>query len=376
VQTKTLLFTHEGGWSGPFPKLDSARTLVLVFGFSGLADEPARLDPLFAAYPAAKFVGCSTAGEIAGSRIHDDSISAAVVRFDATELGTASAIIAGPDDCEPAGRAIGQALAAPDLTSLFLLSDGLNVNGSDLLRGLNAEIDSRVVVTGGLAGDGSRFQRTWVLENRQLRRHRVVAVGLYGRALRVGYGSQGGWDSFGPTQRITRSDGNVLFEVDGQPALRVYKKHMGALAAGLPATALMFPLSMKRGEGADPIVRTILAVDEGTQSMTFAGDVPQGTEVQFMRADFDRLIDGANEAARLTTLRGGERGASLSIAISCVGRRLVLGRKAEREVEAVTKALPKQGALVGFYSYGEISPHRSGRPELHNQTMTLTQMSE
>jgi len=151
---------------------------------------------------------------------------------------------------------------------------------------------------------------------------------------------------------------------------------MGPLAAGLPATALMFPLSIKRQEGADPIVRTILAVDEATQSMTFAGDVPQGTEVQFMRADFDRLIDGANEAARLTTLRGGERGASLSIAISCVGRRLVLGRKAEREVEAVTKALPKQGALVGFYSYGEISPHRSGRPELHNQTMTLTQMSE
>jgi hypothetical protein len=370
------LFTHEGGWSGPFPKLDSPRTLVIVFGFSGLADEPARLDPLFAAYPAAKFVGCSTAGEIAGSRIHDDSISVAVVRFDATDLRTASAIIAGPDDCEPAGRAIGQTLAAPDLTSLFLLSDGLNVNGSDLLRGLNAELDARVVVTGGLAGDGSRFQRTWVLENRQLRRHRVVAVGLYGRALRVGYGSQGGWDSFGPTQRITRSDGNVLFEVDGQPALRLYKRHMGPLAAGLPATALMFPLSIKRQEGADPIVRTILAVDEATQSMTFAGDVPQGTEVQFMRADFDRLIDGANEAARLTTLRGGERGASLSIAISCVGRRLVLGPKAEREVEAVTKALPKQGALVGFYSYGEISPHRSGRPELHNQTMTLTQMSE
>jgi hypothetical protein len=376
LQVHTLHLTPEGEWSAPFPRLDSPRTLVLAFGHAGLVDEPATLEPLLAAYPTSKIIGCSTAGEIVGSKIHDHGLSVAVARFDATELRLESAIIATPADCEPAGRTLGDALAAPDLAAVFVLSDGINVNGSDLLRGLNARIDPKVVVTGGLAGDGARFQRTWVLERRLPRRHRVVAVGLYGSALRVGHGSRGGWDSFGPIQKITRSDGNVLYEVDGKPALRVYKKHMGDLASGLPATALMFPLSVTRGDGSPPLVRTILAVDEATQSMTFAGDVPQGSDVQFMRASFDRLIEGATEAARRTKASAEAAGPSLAIAVSCVGRRLAFAARAEEELAAVARALPKANPLVGFYSYGEISPAEGGRSELHNQTMTLTQLSE
>jgi hypothetical protein len=377
MQVKTLCFTQDGGWSERFPSLDSPRTLVLLFGYPGLADDPSPLAPLSAAFPKAKFLGCSTAGEIVGSSVRDDSISVAIVRFDATEIRTASAMVAGPGDCEPAGMALADALRAPDLTSVLLLSDGLNVNGSDLVRGLNERLPAHVVVTGGLAGDGERFRRTWVLEHRQPRRHRVVAVGFYGATLRVGHGSRGGWDSYGPVQKVTRSDGNVLYEVDGLPALRVYKHHMGDMARGLPASALMFPLSLKRGSG-EPLVRTILAIDEATQSMTFAGDVPQGSDVQFMRADLERLINGANQAARMAGLGPGNANsdASLTIAISCVGRRLVLGDRAQNEVAAITESMPKAGALVGFYSYGEISPHGSGRSELHNQTMTLTQLSE
>jgi hypothetical protein len=375
MQVETLSFTEQGGWSAPFRPLDSPRTLLIVFGFSGLTDDPAPLKALFAAYPTAKVVGCSTAGEIAGDVVRDDSISAAVVRFDATELRTASAIIAAPADCAPAGRAIAGELAAPDLASIFVLSDGLSVNGTDLLRGLNERLDPRVVVTGGLAADGPRFQKTWVVEKRQLRRHRVVAVGFYGSRLRARHGSRGGWDTFGPERLVTRSDGNVLYEVDGKPALRLYKEHLGELAAGLPATALLCPLGLRRRDGANPVVRTILSIDEPTQSMTFAGDMPQGSRVQLMQASVERLIDGASQAARQTS--GAEPGqTSLSIAISCVGRRLVLGARTADEIGAVTKVLPRANRLVGFYSYGEISPAESGPCELHNQTMTLTQISE
>jgi hypothetical protein len=381
MKLATLNYTPDSGWSGPFPALDSPRTLVLAFGWSGLADELAILEPLLAAYPAAKLVGCSTAGEIAGASVRDASISVAVARFDSTDLRVASAIVGAPADCRPAGREIASRLDSPDLSAVFIVSDGVNVNGSDLLRGLNEGLDPRVVVTGGMAGDGPRFRRTWVLERRQPRRHRVVAVGLYGSRVRVDHGSRGGWDTFGGERIVTRSDGNVLFEIDGRPALRLYKEHMGELANGLPASALKCPVALHREGSAEPVVRTILAIDEGAQSMTFAGDIPQGSRMQFMQATFDRLIGGASDAARV--LGHGQSNAQrlagdgLAIAISCVGRRLVLGKRAQDEVAAVTSILPKTSALVGFYSYGEFSPHGdSGRCELHNQTMTLTQIRE
>jgi hypothetical protein len=381
MKLATIGYDHSRGWTGSFPALDSPRTLVFAFGWSGLADHPAELQPLFAAYPSAKIVGCSTAGEIAAASVRDASISVAIARFDATDLRVASAIVGAPADCRPAGREIASALAAPELSAVFIVSDGINVNGTDLLAGLNEGLDPRVVVTGGMAGDGPHFRRTWVLERRQLRRHRVVAVGLYGSRVRVNHASRGGWDTFGDERVVTRSDGNVLYEIDGRPALRLYKEHMGELANGLPASALMCPLALRREGSGEPVVRTILAIDEGAQSMTFAGDIPQGSRMQFMQATFDRLIGGASDAARLLSHSAssnlGVVGDSLAIAISCVGRRLVLGKRAQDEVAAVTSILPKKSALVGFYSYGEFSPHGdSGRCELHNQTMTLTQIRE
>jgi hypothetical protein len=275
------------------------------------------------------------------------------------------------------GVSIGQRLSAPDLRGVFVLSDGTKVNGSELCRGLNSVLPAEALVTGGLAGDGDRFRKTWVLENRKPTSGIVSAIGFYGERVVLGDGSKGGWDVFGLERTVTRSSGNVLFEIDGASALDLYKRYLGDLAAGLPANALLFPLRLRR-KRADTtgLVRTILSIDEKAGSMTFAGDIPEGSLVQFMRANLDRLIDGAAEAAQ--SAKNKQEGAkqSLAIAISCVGRRLVLAERAEEEVEAVGAILPSGSQLVGFYSYGEISPSSEGRCDLHNQTMTLTTLSE
>jgi len=256
------------------------------------------------------------------------------------------------------------------------LSDGLRVNGTELLSGVQEVLPADVVVTGGLAGDGDRFATTWVVRDGGTTAGVVSAVGLYGDRVRIGHGSRGGWDSFGVERQVTRSDGNVLYELDREPALALYKRYLGDRAAGLPATALLFPLALCTDDGGPGLVRTVLAVDEAEQSMTFAGDVPQGGRVQLMRANFDRLVEGAATAGRLAG-SGQEAGRrSLAIAISCVGRRLVLGERTEEEVEAVLDSLPPASSLVGFYSYGEISPSASGTCDLHNQTMTLTTIVE
>ncbi len=376
MQIETFSFQPNRGWSVPvFPDLDSESTLVLAFGCPGDETCAPRLGELSAAYPRAHLVGCSTAGEILDKSIHDHSIAVAVCRFDGTKLRSTSVPVHAVADSNEAGQMIARKLNAPDLRGVLVISDGLCVNGSELVQGLNAVLPENTVVTGGLAGDGDRFAKTWVLNGRHRESGWISALGFYGERVAIGHGSKGGWDVFGPERLITRSAGNVLYEIDGKSALGLYKLYLGDLAAGLPSNALLFPLDLRREEGSDAkLVRTILSIDEKAESMTFAGDMPQGSLVRFMRANFDRLVDGAGEAARLA--RKDSTSELLAIAISCVGRRLVLGDRAEEEVEAVHEVLPEKSHLIGFYSYGEISPYGTGRCELHNQTMTLTTISE
>jgi hypothetical protein len=379
MKLETLEYAASSGWRGRLPsELDAPRTLVLAFGASAFLDEQAPLRELSAAFPKACVLGCSTAGEIAGTHVVDGTISAAVAAFDATDLQLASAPLSSAADSYEAGQCVAHALTARRKPrAMLVLSDGIGVNGSELIRGINDVTAGEVVVTGGLAGDGDRFQRTWVLHEGKPCAARVTAVGLYSDKLQVGFGSQGGWDIFGPERRVTRSQANVLHEIDGTPALALYKRYLGERAAGLPATALLFPLAMRQSKTDEQrLVRTILSVNEADQSMVFAGDVPEGSLVQLMRASFDRLIEGAADAARQTCIPAAVSGATLAIAISCVGRRLVLGERTEEEVEVVRSTLPKETGLIGFYSYGEFSPRGLGSCDLHNQTMTLTTLCE
>lgn len=374
LTTSSTALTAQHGCSLP-AEWDGPQTLVLAFGPSDCLDRPESLMSVIDRYPQSHILGCSTAGEIFGTDITDHHLSVAVARFEATPLRTASAPLRSPSHSFEAGREVAHTLLTPDLRAVLVLSDGLKVNGSELVRGLNSVLPGSVVITGGLAGDGAKFQRTWVLKGRKTLGGFVTALGLYGSHIQLGHGSKGGWDIFGPERKITRSKENVLYELDGKPALQLYKDYLGERATGLPATGLLFPLALRAHSGdSKQLVRTILAVDEATQSMTFAGNVPEGHLAQLMRANFDRLIEGASLAAQASRIS--PPGPTLAIAISCVGRRLILGERAEEETEATQEALPPRSQQVGFYSYGEISPFATGSCDLHNQTMTLTTIGE
>jgi hypothetical protein len=329
------------------------------------------------AYPKSIVVGCSSAGEIHGTTVKDKSLSVSVAKFEKTDLALASFEVDGPADSFTTGQSLAKKLSAakPGLRAIMILSEGLNVNGSELVRGVNSVLDDSIIVTGGLSGDGSRFKQTWVAIGPKVRSNVVAAVGFYGDYVQIGHGSKGGWDKFGPERVVTRSEGNVLYELDGRPALQLYKDYLGDLVDGLPSTALLFPLAIRTQGADDQRVRTILDIDEATQSMIFAGDMPIGSRAQLMRANYDRLIQGAADAASMTSGRTGEAPV-LSIAVSCVGRRLVLRQRVEEELEAALEIMPPGAHQVGFYSYGELSPLADGTCELHNQTMTLTTLSE
>lgn len=378
MQLQSLGYRPDTGWTGPLPgEQDSPDTLVLVFGAPAFGRQPTALRELAAAFPRSLLLGCSTSGEIAGDRLEDDSLSIAVARFEHTRLRLAQTTI-GPDaDSFDAGAELAARLADRELRAVFVLSDGLAVNGSRLAEGLSRHLGAQVVITGALAGDGSAFARTWVLDREQPGDRRICALGLYGERLRIGHGCDGGWHDFGPERRITRADGNVLYELDGKPALDLYKTYLGERASGLPGTALLFPLAVRTQAGGDALVRTILGIDETRRAMTFAGDLPEGGIARLMRASAEQLIDSAARAAREAAQALDECDAALAISVSCVGRRLLLGGRAEEEVETVAECLPAGAVHVGMYSYGEIAPPaRGGRSQLHNQTMTVTVLGE
>ncbi len=371
-------WTQTQGWEPNAPHtLDGRADLVLVFAGISIIRETEPLALLRQYYPSADILGCSTAGEIFRTEVTDDSMVVTAIRFERSRVTGRKHVVVPDQTSYQVGERLAEALPAEDLVHVFVLSDGLCINGSELVAGLSDHLARGVTVTGGLAGDGDRFHSTFVMWNAAPEENAVVALGLYGKELNVGYASLGGWDSFGPERLITRSKGNVLFELDGHSALDLYKKYLGDHAAMLPASGLLFPLSVRSSDVLVPVVRTILAVSEEEQSMTFAGDVPEGSYARLMKANFDRLIDGAIGAARTSAEQFRAAPPELAILISCVGRKLVLKQRIEEEVEGVREVFGASSVITGFYSYGEISPFNpSAKCELHNQTMTITTLSE
>lgn len=372
-------WTKAGGWTGDELALGRNAQLVLVFGSRELFASATEFASLRATYPEATLFGCSTAGEIAATRVTDDSLVATAIEFESTRFEVASVAVSEVDGSEDAGKHLAHSLNKDGLVHAFVISDGQNVNGSELVRGLMQNLPEGVKVTGGLAGDGPNFEKTFVVAKGEPMEGVISVLGLYGDDLRIGYGSLGGWDPFGPERKVTRSRSNVLYELDGKPALELYKVYLGEdHAQQLPAAALLFPLAIRTGtEDQSPLVRTVLSIDEAEQSMTFAGDVPEGVYARLMKANFERLIDGACGAAKASYESLDGSNPELAILISCVGRKLVLKQRTEEEVEGVQSVLGESTAITGFYSYGEICPSSpDANCELHNQTMTITTFSE
>jgi len=266
-----------------------------------------------------------------------------------------------------------------ELRSIFVLSDGLKVNGSQLAKGINSIKPEGVIVSGGLAADKDLFNKTWIIADGKPMSGYLTVIGFHGDNIHVSHGSKGGWDKLGLERLVTKSTNNILYELDGQPALTLYKSYLGELADGLPSTGLLFPLEINDGINTkETQVRTILGVNEADNSITFAGDIPEGSHATLMKANMDRLIDGSTEAAKELNFEDNNGQVVLSIAISCVGRRLVLKQRTEEELEGNLEIFPENTRQIGFYSYGELASNQSNfsNCELQNQTMTLTSLWE
>ncbi len=379
MKTEQSIFTEASLWTKKSDhNLGKLALLVFLFGNKELLKNQQHIEYVKESYPAAQVVGCSTSGEIYQEEVFNNHIVCTAIWFENTRIEIAEEPVATAGDSFQVGEKLADKLDRDDLVHLMVLSEGLNINGDELTKGFNSKLGDRVPVTGGLAGDQANFNETVIVYNQAGVKNLVLAIGFYGEHIRVGYGSMGGWDSFGVDREVTRSKGNILYELDGHPALELYKRYLGSHAADLPASALLFPLNLRLKDSETSVVRTILGVNEEDGSMIFAGDIPQGEYVRLMKANFDRLIDGATGAAEMASISLSDSGADLAILISCVGRKLVLRQRVEEELEVIREVIGTSATITGFYSYGEICPIKPFEQhcELHNQTMTITVFKE
>ena len=376
MKIEQMKFSKEHGWQTlRSDKTDKAFNLVLAFGSPEVLTEQ-EYNTIREKYADADIIMSSTAGEIIDTQVCDHTISLTAICLEKTIVKTAIIDIIDSRNSFDAGQSLGKTLDPSSLKNVLIISDGQKVNGSDLVLGLQESLPANTIITGGLAGDGARFQSTLVGLNNAPSEGKIVAIGFYGEALSVTYGSVGGWDVFGPERLITKSDANVLYELDGKPALDIYKLYLGDYANELPGSGLLFPLSIRMSDSGHSVVRTILGINEEHKSLTFAGNMPVGTYAQLMKASFDGLIEGASDAAQ-NSIQNGKEQPDLAILISCVGRKLVLDQRIEEEVEVIRAIYGSETAITGFYSYGEISPSlNSVKCDLHNQTMTITTLTE
>lgn len=355
--------------------------LVLVFGSVKRFTEGKLASFLKNRYPTAQIVGCTTSGEINPSGVHDDSIQITAILWEKTMQRVAHVKMSGMQNSFETAAGLAKQLAADSLRTVLVFSDGLNSNGSELLLGFQSVLGD-IPIVGGLAGDGGAFVKTLQLFNGEISDNLMIAIGLYGSSLVTSSGALGGWKPYGPPRKITRSVKNVVYEMDGKPALPLYRMYIGdAYAKGLPGSGLKFPLAIiEEGKRDVEKIRTLLAVDPANNSLTFAGNVEEGETVRLCQTNHDRLVEGAGGAAHLVTdgLKPGVTNQpGLALCVSCVGRKGVMAEQVSDEIKMVQQILGPQTVLTGFYSYGELAPRPNTTDSvLHNQTMTIGYLTE
>ena len=351
--------------------------LVLVFANRMLLEQPEIIDDIRKEFPYNHIVFGSTSGEIIDAKVHDNSVTVTAIEFEKStfEVRTEN-IVNHNKDAKKVGVILYDKIPKENLKHLFVISEGSFVNGSSLIEGLEQNIQNSVPISGGMCGDDAKFEKTLASYNENPKEGEVVLIGFYGDTLEISFSSFGGWSTFGPERTITKSEANVLYEIDNQPALDLYKKYLGNKADQLPQASLLYPLNVTMQGRNQAVMRTILGIDNLNASMTLAGDVPVNAKVQLMMASVDAIVEGAKTAAKLA-MKNRTTKPEIAILISCVGRKLVLNQRVEEEVEEVQKIIGNSAAITGFYSYGEMAPFAENTfCELHNQTMTLTLISE
>lgn len=377
MKTVQIVKRKDGIWTYLTKNIALIKPLVLVLGNRFLLEDNNIYNEIQTMFPDGDIVFGSTSGDITSKTVDEDSITITAIEFEKSSFLIKTSNVLNSDlDSFKTGAELVNQFPQEGLKYIFVLSEGSFINGSELTKGMNSASHENILITGGLCGDAARFEKTLASYNENPRPGEIVAIGFYGESLEISFSIHGGWTPFGPERNVTKSKSNVLYELDEKPALDLYKKYLGEKSNELPAAALLYPLNVKSTQEKQSFVRTILNIDENNNTMILAGDIPENSKVQLMMTNVDNIANASERAAR-QALEQRTNKPELALLVSCIGRKIVLDQRVEEEIEEVVDVVGNDTVICGFYSYGEIAPfHGENNCQLHNQTMTITLISE
>lgn len=306
-------------------------------------------------------IGCSTAGEITLSGVAEGSVAVMAIQSDAIDF-----TIGKGGDLKSGVREAGAQLAKnitdsakAEVNCLLMLTDVLNGNGAEVVRGIQDVLGKDALIVGGAAGDDFLFKQTFEYYNDDISSSSVVGVGLSG-SYGIGVGVRHGWMAIGAPMKATKSEGAIVKELDGRPAVSIYEDYFGKKAEELreeplAKLAITYPLGMSV-EGSDELlIRDPITVDaEG--AITCAAEIPEGSEVRLMIGSKEEAIAAAKDAAQKALAQLAGKTPRAIIVFNCIARRKLFGRYASDEIATIQEVLGKDVPLIGFYTYGEIAP--------------------
>jgi hypothetical protein len=319
-------------------------------------------------------VGCTTDGEISSVGLSTGSVVLCGIVTDQIEFNIACATGLRKNS-EDAGRRLAQQLPST-VRYVQVFSDGLTGNGCAILRGLASALGPHVPIAGGTAGDDGEFRNTWQFFGSDVLSDAIVAIGFSGD-FSFGTGVSSGWSPIGIAKKVTKARGNVVYELNGQPALEVYERFLGKHADKLPSVGVEYPLGLVNGVGCCDedfhLLRATMSVNRSDGSIVFAGEVPEGSMVRLTCGDHASILEAAEKAAASALADLGDATAVMAFFYSCMARKIVLGRRTREEIHRIRSAIGPRLPIVGFYTYGEYCRiKRGGSSLLHNETACVT----
>lgn len=374
-----LTWTPTTGWSSAPFNWPEQPAFVLYFGpLERLSPLQGPVAELLEKYPEQIVAGCSTAGTIDETTIDDDRVAVSIVELEDLDAHAESLPIGPVHEHKELGTKLVRALLAyrTDLKHVIVFSDGIQVDGPAFAAGLAGYLPSGVFATGGLAGDGLRFQNTLVGLGRDIKPRQVVAVGLYGEQIDVQFETAGGWEPFGPTLEVNAADGHVLKKVEGERALDLYRRYLGDRVACLPVDALHYPFQVVSDKQL-PVIRSVVAYDETAGTLTLSGRIAPKDTLQLCRTTGEELVERSRKHA-IKTPPASSLNHRLALVVGSIGRRHLLKERSAEDLAAARHLFGRDVKTLGFYAYGELGPTPAkGRGcMLHNQTLAVTVLSE
>jgi len=329
-------------------------------------------------YPNCIITGCSTAGEIEDISVHLESAVITGVKFEKSKVVYNEVYLSSTEDDFSAGSDLIDKFNQEELKHIYVLSEGININGGDLVEGLRHHSSTDFSITGGLAADGYNALKTFVLTNDfSYVSDVIVGIGFYGNDLKVGFGALKGLTSLGVDRIVTKSEKNIVYEIDGEPAYGLINRLIGLDSFGVGNSLKLLPLSIRANVIDRSTIRSITDLNKEEGYIKFSGNISEGSYLRLMKSNINRIINAAEGAAEESIIPIGNTHTDLAIITSCIGRRNVLKELVEEEIEAVRDVIGEDATITGFYSYGEISPYISNKKcQLHNQSIVVTTFSE